>query len=352
MNKTALITGISGQDGCYLSEFLLSKGYTVHGMLRWDADAGTDRLKNAGILEKITLHYGDLTDACNLAAIIKKTQPDEIYNLAALSHVKVSFETPASALAINSNGTLNLLDAVRLTGKEGVRIYQASSSEMFGSTVAPQNESSPFAPCSPYGAAKLSAYWLARIYRESYGMHISNGILFNHESPIRGEDFVTRKIAMAAADIEGGSREILKLGNLESIRDWGHARDYVAGMWMMLQQKTPDDYVLATGEARSVRDFVVRAFAHVGIKIEWRGRGIHETGRDAKTGRVLMAVDENLFRPSEVNYLLGDASKARRALGWSPQVTFDTLVSEMVNAERGILWRAQGGDGFAVRRSG
>lgn len=340
--KKAFITGITGQDGATLAEFLLGKGYRVHGLVRWDAVDGTARLKSAEILGKVALHYGDMTDANNLARLIKEIWPDEIYNLAALSHVKISFETPASAFDVNAKGAMNVLDAVRLLEMQDyVRVYQASSSEMFGNAPAPQNENTPFEPRSPYAVAKAAAYWMAKNYREAYGIHASNGILFNHESPLRGEDFVTRKIAMAVAAIEAGSGEILRMGNLDSLRDWGHARDYVEGMWMMLQRDEPDDYVLATGEAHSVREFAQRAFEQVGIKLEWRGSGLAETGVDAKTGRTLIAVDEALFRPLEVDYLLGDARKARDILGWRPKITFDALVAEMVNAERQSLWKGE-----------
>ena len=342
LEKSALITGITGQDGSYLTRFLLEKGYAVHGVVRWDAAEGTERLARAGVLESIALHYGDMTDAANIAGIIKAVRPHEIYNLAALSHVKVSFETPSSVFDINAKGTLNILDAVRLLDMGGVRIYQASSSEMFGAAPAPQNEETPFHPRSPYGATKLAAYWLARMYREAYGVHVSNGILFNHESPLRGEDFVTRKIAHAVAAMEAGGSEVLRLGNLGSVRDWGHAKDYVEGMWMMLQQDAADDYVLATGEAHTVRAFVERALAQIGVSIEWSGQGIEEVGVDVKTGKVLVAVDAAFFRPSDVEYLLGDASKAARVLGWKPKIYFDALVSEMVNAEREILREGRG----------
>ncbi|MGH1402980.1 MAG: GDP-mannose 4,6-dehydratase [Alphaproteobacteria bacterium] len=339
----ALITGITGQDGAYLAHLLLSKGYEVHGLIRWDSYAdpldGLGRLDVLGLVdEDITLHTGDLTDAQNVTAIIKQIKPDEIYNLAALSQVGISFQTPASTLDINTKGTLAVLEAVRLLGiQETVRIYQASSSEMFGSSPAPQNEDTPMHPCSPYGVAKLAAYWLVKTYRDSYNMHVSNGILFNHESPQRGEDFVTRKITKAVVEIEAGRIEPLILGNLDSIRDWGHSRDYVRGMWMMLQQDKPDDYVLATGQARRVRDFVVRAFAHIGVSLEWRGHGLDEVGVNRKTDRVLVRIDEQFFRPKEVSYLLGDASKAKNILGWTPDILFDDLVSEMVNADRVLL---------------
>ncbi|MCC6597278.1 MAG: GDP-mannose 4,6-dehydratase [Alphaproteobacteria bacterium] len=334
MRKTALITGIAGQDGSYLSAFLLAKGYRVHGLVRWD-----NRNDPLDAFEPdVVLHNGDLTDANALSMLLKRVQPDEIYNLAALSHVKVSFETPASALAINAGGTLNLLESIRVLGMEkSVRFYQASSSEMFGGSPAPQNEDTPMQPCSPYGAAKLSAYWLARTYRESYGLHVSNGILFNHESPLRSVDFVTRKITKAVAEMEKGRLEPLVLGNLEAVRDWGYAQDYVEGMYQMLQREKPDDYVLATGKAHSVRDFVVRAFSQIGLGLVWHGEGLGEEGRDARTGRVLVKVDATFFRPSEVHVLRGDAAKARRLLGWQPRTSFDDLVALMVNADREAL---------------
>ena len=338
----AFITGIAGQDGVFLAEMLLQKGYDVHGLIRWDSYPdpvdGIGRIIAAGLQDKIELHTGDLTDSQNIAHLIKAIRPTEIYNLAALSQVGVSFDTPASTLEINTKGTLAVLEAVRVLDMEKkVRIYQASSSEMFGSALAPQNENTPFQPCSPYGIAKLAAYWLARTYRDSYGMFVSNGILFNHESPARGEDFVTRKITKAVAAIEAGANQTLKLGNLESLRDWGHARDYVEGMWMMLQHHVPDDFVLATGEARSVREFAARAFAHVGITLSWSGEGVSEVGRNARTGKKLIEVDKRLFRPKDVAYLLGDSAKAHQVLGWAPRYDFDALVSEMVNADRALL---------------
>lgn len=342
-SKTAFITGIAGQDGAYLAEFLLKQSYDVHGLVRWDSYAdpldGLGRLDALGLVsDRITLHTGDLTDAQSLTALIKKIKPSEIYNLAALSQVGVSFETPASTLDINTKGTLAVLEAVRLLDMtDTVRIYQASSSEMFGSSAGPQNEDTPMHPCSPYGAAKLAAYWLARTYRDSYDMHISNGILFNHESPQRGEDFVTRKITKAVAEIEMGCNTPLCLGNLDSVRDWGHARDYVEGMWRMLQMPEGDDYVLATGEAKTVREFVDRAFAQIGVGLEWCGSGVREIAREMKTGRLMVSVDAGLYRPKDVNYLLGDSSKARRELGWAPRLKFDGLVSEMVNADRALL---------------
>ncbi|MEM7650952.1 MAG: GDP-mannose 4,6-dehydratase [Pseudomonadota bacterium] len=343
MSKTALITGIAGQDGAYLAQFLLSKGMRVHGLMRWDSYIdpvdGLGRLDALGLVnDEITLHTGDITDANNVNMLVKEIAPDEIYNLAGLSQVAVSFQTPSSTLDINTKGTLNVLDAVRVHGMEQTcRIYQASSSEMFGAVPGPQNEETDMKPCSPYGAAKLAAYHLARTYRESYGMHISNGILFNHESPLRGEDFVTRKITKAVVEIEAGSNTVLRLGNLDSVRDWGDARDYVQGMWSMLQQDQGDDYILATGEAHSVRDFVERAFAHTGTQIAWEGEGVDEIARDSKTGRTLVEVDPQFFRPLEVNHLLGDASKAKEKLGWAPQTSFDDLVAAMVNADRALI---------------
>ncbi len=342
--KTAFITGITGQDGAYLAAFLKNKNYKIHGLLRWDSYidplSGLERLDALGLVDdNITLHYGDITDANATTKLIRDTMPDEIYNLAALSHVKVSFETPASVLDINTKGTLNILDAVRILGTEKTtRIYQASSSEMFGSAPAPQDENTPMHPCSPYGVAKLAAYGLACVYRDSYQMFVANGILFNHESPLRGEDFVTRKITKAVAAIESGKQSTLTLGNLNSIRDWGDARDYVEGMWKILQQNKADDYILATGKAYSVRDFVERAFAHIGIKIKWQGHGLQETGINSKTGKTLITIDANLFRPKEVSHLLGNAQKAQQELGWTPKITMDKLISTMINTDREALW--------------
>ncbi len=344
--KTAFITGVAGQDGAYLAELLLDKGYDVHGLVRWDSYSdprdGAGRLFNLDIIDAVTLHTGDLTDAQSLTSIIKKINPDEIYNLAALSQVGVSFDVPASALDINVKGTLAVLEAVRLLDMvDTTRIYQASSSEMFGSTPSPQNEDSPMQPCSPYGASKLAAYWLARTYRDAYGIFVANGILFNHESPLRGEDFVTRKITRAVAKIYAGSNEPLMLGNLDSVRDWGHSRDYVRGMWMMLQQNKAQDFVLATGRSKTVREFAEKAFAYIGIEIEWRGFGARQVGcqvgYDAKNNRVLVCIDEKLFRPKEVNNLLGDASKARKILGWTSSCGFDALVAEMMDEDIAIL---------------
>ena len=341
--KTAFITGITGQVGILLTEFLLQKGYCVHGLVRWDTLDTTGRLQGPEFKNApLHLHYGDMIDGGNLTSLIKAIKPDEIYNLAALSQVKVSFETPLSTLETNTKGTLNILEAVRILDMQNtVRIYQASSSEMFGTARAPQNENTPFEPCSPYGVAKLAAYWLARTYRDSYGIHVSNGILFNHESPLRGEDFVTRKIAAGVAAIEAGEQDELVLGNLDSLRDWGHARDYVEGMWMMLQQPQPGDYVLATGEAHSVRAFAEAAFAQTGVILQWSGTGAQETGRCKKTGRALVRIDPALYRPLEVRHLLGDARKARDVLGWTPKIFFAELVTEMVNAERAARWKGE-----------
>lgn len=342
-SKRAFITGITGQDGAYLAEFLLKKGYEVHGLIRWDSYAdpleGMQRLDALGLVsERIVLHFGDMTDPNNLNALIKKIAPSEIYNLAALSHVKVSFDTPASAFDINTKGALNVLESLRVLGLEKtVRVYQASSSEMFGRAPAPQNENTPMHPCSPYGVAKLAAYWLARNYRDSYGIHVSNGILFNHESPLRGEDFVTRKITRAVARIAQGQDTVLSLGNLDALRDWGYARDYVDGMWRMLQQDEPDDYILASGQAHSVRAFVTAAFAQIGLALVWEGAGLAEKGIDRKTGRVLVEVDAALFRPLEVDSLLGDYAKAKEKLGWVPKTSFVELVALMVEADRKIL---------------
>jgi GDPmannose 4,6-dehydratase len=307
--KTAFITGISGQDGAYLAAFLRKRDYEVHGLVRWDSymspTDGMARLDALGLVrDDVHLHMGDMTDANNLNLLIKTIQPDEIYNLAAVSHVKVSFETPASTLATNTQGTLNILEAVRVLGMEKrVKVYQASSSEMFGSIPAPQNEKAAMEPCSPYGVAKLAAYHMAKIYRQSYGMFVCNGILFNHESPLRGEDFVTHKVTRAVAEIEMGRTEPLALGNLDSVRDWGAA-----------QQDEADDFVLATGHARSVRDFVVASFSHIGVEIEWRGEGVDEQGVDVKSGRVMVEVNPQFFRPLELNFLLGDS--LRRVRFW------------------------------------
>ena len=340
MGKTALITGVTGQDGAYLSRLLLEKGYTVHGLKRRSSSFNTGRIED--IYQdphegdaRFTLHYGDMTDATNLIRIVQQTQPDEIYNLAAQSHVQVSFETPEYTANADGLGTLRLLEAIRILGLEKkTRFYQASTSELYGLVQAvPQTETTPFYPRSPYAAAKLYAYWIVVNYREAYGLHASNGILFNHESPLRGETFVTRKITRAAAAIMLKRQEKLYLGNLDAERDWGHARDYVRGMWMMLQQDKADDYVLATGKTTSVRQFVEWAFADAGMPIVWRGEGIEEKGYDQRTGRVLIEIDPRYFRPTEVEQLLGDARKAHEVLGWSHQTPVRELVSEMVRAD-------------------
>src|SRR5680860_206000 len=321
--KIALITGITGQDGAYLAELLLNKGYTVHGVKRRSSSFNTGRIDHLyrdrherGV--RFFLHYGDMTDSTNLIHLVQITQPHEIYNLAAQSHVHVSFETAEYTAEADALGTLRLLEAIRILGLEGKsRFYQASTSEMYGNaTEFPQTETTPFAPCSPYGAAKLYAYWIVASYRQAYGIHASNGILFNHESPIRGETFVTRKITRAVAAIECGLQQHLLLGNLDAKRDWGHAKDYTLGMWMMLQQEGPEDYVLATGESHSVREFTETAFERIGRKLKWIGGGVDEKGIDAKTGEVLVEVDPEYFRPVDVDHLLGDASKAQARLGW------------------------------------
>jgi GDPmannose 4,6-dehydratase len=338
--RVALITGTTGQDGAYLAEFLLNKGYVVHGIKRRSSSFNTGRVDHlyhdpheVGV--RFVLHYGDMTDATSLIRIVQDTQPDEIYNLAAQSHVPVSFETPEYTANADGLGTLRLLETIRILGMaKRVRFYQASTSELYGSVQEmPQRESTPFYPRSPYAAAKLYAYWITVNYREAYGLHASNGILFNHESPTRGETFVTRKISRAVAAIKLGRQETLFLGNLNAKRDWGHARDYVEGMWRILQQPEPDDYVLATGETHSVREFVEKAFAQIGIGIVWQGVGADEKGIDAGSGRVLVEVDPGYFRPTEVDFLIGDASKARAKLGWKHRVSFDDLVAEMVAAD-------------------
>lgn len=332
INKKALITGVTGQDGAILAQMLLEKGYDVHGMRPYSAVPDTMRIDH---LEALKLHYGDMGDSGNMTRLIESIKPDEIYNLAGMSHVHVSFDIPELTADINGLGTLRILEALRNmgTGKD-IRLYQASSSEMFGRAPAPQNEETPFEPCSPYGVAKLYAYWSVRNYREAYGLHASNGILFNHESAVRGEEFVTRKITKAIGEIEAGKRDYLELGNLNSMRDWGHARDYMDGAWAMLQQEVPDDYVLATGHAYSVRDFVEKAFNVIGITINWRGDGASEEGVNLKTGATLVKINADLFRPTEINRLIGDASKAQKILNWSPKATFDDLIHEMVQADR------------------
>jgi GDPmannose 4,6-dehydratase len=340
MSKTALITGITGQDGAYLAELLLQKGYYVHGVKRRSSSFNTDRIdhlyqdpheKNV----RFTLHHGDMTDATNLIRLIQETQPDEIYNLAAQSHVQVSFDTAEYTANADAIGPLRLLEGIRLLGLVNkTRFYQASTSELYGKVQEiPQTETTPFYPRSPYAVAKLYGYWIVVNYREAYGMHASNGILFNHESPIRGETFVTRKITRAVAAISLGLSERLYLGNLDAQRDWGHARDYVEGMWRILQQELPDDYVLATGETHSVREFVELAFAEVGTTIEWKGEGVDEKGHDRVSGRILVEVDPRYFRPTEVDILIGNPAKAKRVLGWSATTTFKSLVTEMAKAD-------------------
>jgi GDPmannose 4,6-dehydratase len=340
----ALITGITGQDGAYLAELLLEKGYEVHGIKRRSSSFNTGRIDH--IFQdrheedvNFFLHYGDMTDSTNLIRIIAEAQPTEIYNLAAQSHVHVSFETPEYTANADALGTLRLLEALRILKLEDkVRFYQASTSELYGKVQeVPQSETTPFYPRSPYAAAKLYAYWMTVNYREAYGIHASNGILFNHESPIRGETFVTRKITRAVAAIETGTQDCLYLGNLDSQRDWGHAKDYVEGMWRMVQQKEPDDYVLATGEMHSVREFVEVAFAEVGRKIMWDGESVEEVGRDPKTNAALVRIDPRYFRPTEVEQLLGDASKAKAKLGWEPKIKFHELVEEMVREDMAAL---------------
>tara|TARA_B100000315_G_C14550229_1_gene575394 strand:- start:412 stop:1476 length:1065 start_codon:yes stop_codon:yes gene_type:complete len=342
----ALITGVTGQDGAYLSELLLAKGYEVHGIKRRSSSFNTERVDHLysdphEVTSKFHLHFGDLTDATNLIRIIQEVRPTEIYNLGAQSHVQVSFETPEYTANADALGTLRLLEAVRLLGHENnCRFYQASTSEMFGNAIErPQRETTPFCPRSPYAAAKLYAYWVCINYREAYGIHASNGILFNHESPIRGETFVTRKITRAVAAIELGIQNCIFLGNLDSFRDWGHARDYVEGMWRILQQSKPDDYVLATGEAHSVREFVELSFAEVSRNLEWRGKGLEEEGVDKDSGKVLVRVDPKYYRPTEVECLLGDPTKANKLLGWRHTTSFPELVREMVAADLTLMAR-------------
>ena len=344
MTKTALITGVTGQDGAYLSELLLSKGYVVHGVKRRASSFNTSRIDHLYHdphegQTRFFLHHGDLTDATNLIRLVQETQPDEIYNLAAQSHVAVSFETPEYTANADGIGTLRLLEAIRILGREKLtRFYQASTSELYGLVQAvPQSETTPFYPRSPYAVAKLYAYWITVNYREAYGIHATNGILFNHESPLRGETFVTRKITRAVAAIEAGTQAALYLGNLDAKRDWGHARDYVEGMWRIVQHEMPEDWVLATGVTTPVRTFVELAFAEIGRTIRWSGAGVDETGRCAATGDVLVKVDPRYFRPTEVDLLLGDPSKARTRLGWEATTSMEQLVAEMVAADRALL---------------
>ena len=353
MSKVALITGITGQDGAYLAEFLLKKGYVVHGLKRRSSLFNTDRIdhlyQDPHVENKnFILHYGDLTDSTNLIRIVQQVQPDEIYNLAAMSHVAVSFETPEYTANADGIGTLRILEAIRILGLEKkTRFYQASTSELYGLVQEiPQKETTPFYPRSPYAVAKLYGYWITVNYREAYGIYACNGILFNHESPIRGETFVTRKITRALARIKLGLQDTLYLGNMDSLRDWGHAKDYVEMQWLMLQQDTPEDFVIATGVQYSVRDFVNAAANELGINITWQGQGVDETGTD-QNGNVIVKVDPRYFRPTEVETLLGDPTKARQKLGWTPKTTFQELVSEMVredlkSAERDELVKKHG----------
>jgi GDPmannose 4,6-dehydratase len=343
--KRALITGITGQDGSYLAELLVEKGYEVHGVIRRSSSFNTNRIEHLYIDEliedmhkhrKVYLHYGDMTDSTNIISLIQKVQPDEIYNLAAQSHVKVSFETPEYTANADAIGTLRILEAVRILGMtEKTRIYQASTSELYGLVQeVPQRETTPFYPRSPYGVAKLYGFWIVKNYRESYNMFAVNGILFNHESPRRGETFVTRKITLAVARIAQGKQKRLYLGNLNALRDWGHARDYVECMWLMLQHEQPEDFVIGTGEMHSVREFCDLAFKEAGIELEWSGSGVNEKGIDRRTGNVLVEVDPQYFRPAEVEQLLGDPTKAKTVLGWNPtQTSFESLVKEMVQED-------------------
>ncbi|MER8573048.1 GDP-mannose 4,6-dehydratase [Mesorhizobium sp. M1409] len=342
--KVALITGITGQDGAYLARLLLKKGYVVHGIKRRSSSFNTGRIEDLyqdphESDPRLVLHYGDLTDSTNLIRVVQESQPDEIYNLAAQSHVQVSFETPEYTANADGIGTLRLLEAIRLLGlTDKTRFYQASTSELYGLVQSvPQNETTPFYPRSPYAAAKLYAYWMVVNYREGYGMHASNGILFNHESPLRGETFVTRKISRAAAAIYLGKQDKLYLGNLDAQRDWGHAREYVRGMWMMIQQDQPDDYVLATGKTTPVRQFVEWAFEDIGVEIEWRGKGVGEKGYDVASGRCLVQVDPRYFRPTEVDLLLGDATKAKEKLGWVHETSVRELAAEMVREDLKVM---------------
>ena len=336
--KVAIITGVNGQDGAYLSEFLLKKGYVVHGVKRRTSTINTQRIdhlyNDPAYQGRFFLHYGDMADAAYIFNLIALVEPDEIYNLAAQSHVKVSFDLPLYTADIDALGTLRILEAIRTFKNKKIKFYQASTSEMFGLVQEiPQKETTPFYPRSPYAVAKLYAHWITKNYREAYGIFACSGILFNHESPFRGETFVTRKITKAAVKIAAGQQDILRLGNLNAYRDWGHARDYVEAMWLMLQQDEPDDYVIATGETHSVREFVELAFAHLGIDIRWQGKGVNEIGYDKNTGKKLVAVDPIYFRPTEVELLIGDISKAHANLGWYPKITFKELVAEMMKYE-------------------
>jgi GDPmannose 4,6-dehydratase len=358
--KRALITGITGQDGAYLAEFLLEKGYEVHGVKRRASSFNTDRIDHLyqdphdrGV--RLHLHYGDLTDATNLIRIVQQTQPDEIYNLAAQSHVGVSFETPEYTANSDALGPLRVLEAIRILGLTSkTRFYQASTSEMFGKVQeVPQRETTPFYPRSPYGAAKVYAYWITVNYREAYGLFACNGILFNHESPIRGETFVTRKITRGLARIHAGLDQSMFLGNLDSLRDWGHARDYVRAQWLMLQQAQPEDFVIATGEQHSVREFAERAAAALDMRLEWQGKGVEERGIDTRSGRVVIRIDPRYFRPTEVESLLGDPTKARERLGWVPEIDFQTLINEMVAEDLDLARRdaLMAREGFKVHQA-
>lgn len=332
MSKRALITGVTGQDGAVLAGLLADKGYEVHGLRPYLPVCDEERL--AGTAD-ITLHYSDMADGGNLIRLVESIKPDEIYNMAAMTHVHVSFDVPEATANINALGALRLLEAIRnLDAQKQIKFYQASSSEMFGRSPAPQNEQTKFEPCSPYGTAKLYAYWMTRNYRETYGLFAANGILFNHESALRGEEFVTRKITKAVCEIEAGLKDKITLGNLDSKRDWGHAADYMQGAWQILQAPHADDYVLATGESHSVREFVELSFSAIGRMIQWEGKGLNEVGRDKKTGQVIVDIDAALFRPKEIHNLAGDASKAKKELGWRPKISFQKLVQEMIEADR------------------
>ncbi|OXU22539.1 GDP-mannose 4,6 dehydratase [Nasonia vitripennis] len=345
--RVALITGITGQDGSYLAEFLIEKGYEVHGIIRRASSFNTTRIQhlyedpNSHRQGKMKLHYGDMTDSSSLVKVISKVQPTEIYNLAAQSHVKVSFDLSEYTAEVDAVGTVRLLDAVQTCGLEkSVKFYQASTSELYGkASEVPQNEKTPFYPRSPYACAKMYSFWIVINYREAYGMHASNGILFNHESPRRGENFVTRKITRTIAKIHLGLQDVLELGNLDAKRDWGHAKDYVEAMWLMLQQDVPDDYVIATGETHSVREFVEEAFQFVGRSIKWEGKGVEEVGKDASSGQILVKVNPKYFRPTEVDLLMGDATKAKKTLGWTPTVSFQELVVDMMTADLELMRR-------------
>ncbi|MCU0609865.1 MAG: GDP-mannose 4,6-dehydratase [Chitinispirillaceae bacterium] len=334
MAKKVLITGVTGQDGSYLAEFLLEKGYEVHGMIRRSSTFNRTRIDHLHHDKNgLNLHYGDLADSSNMNRMLEKIEPDEIYNLAAQSHVRVSFDVPEYTCDVDAAGTLRLIDAIKDTGLK-CRFYQASTSELYGKVQeVPQSETTPFYPRSPYGVAKLYAYWIVVNYREAFGLHASNGILFNHESPRRGENFVTRKITISAAAIKAGKKECMYIGNLDAKRDWGYAPDFVRAMWMILQQDKPDDYVIATGEMHTVREFIEKAFGALAMKIVWKGSGVDETGIDAATGKVIVRIDPKFFRPTEVEELLGNPAKAKRVLGWEPEVTFEKLVEIMVKAD-------------------